>query len=1154
MRIISLITLTILLAVSTAYAQGVAKGAISGRITDPSDAPVAGATVIATNVETGAKYTASTSSDGYYTMPSLLRGHYSVEVTLAGFQKAVQPPFEVASGTNPTVNLRLTLGSVSDSITVSDKVSLVEFQNADRSGEIDRVRMEYTPTAARVAIYTLMSVPGAFWSRNDKGLTPSGNSGASGWMINGSQERGAEMVVDGVPNLTSRDSGNYGLMPSQETVQETKVITNPYSAEYGNTTGGVISITTRSGSNEYHGELFTYIRNTAFNANQFERNRANQPRTVLKYNMYGGIVTGRILRNKLFGTFKYQENHSFSPKSMIGFVPTQAMRDGDFSGVNYSNAGVATPINLYDPWTTTQDPVTKRYLRTPFANSKIPSSRINPVATALWKYIPLPNINTGGSYLSSNYVPVGTGKTPSLFIEWMPRVDWNISDTSKLMTRVTRTAYTEYSAPFYPTAADMNASSPFFRDNWNYVVDFTHTISPTSVIDIRTGMERYNTGDNPATRYKAGPKDLGFSSTFVGQVINAFPQFGFGGGTSGGTQFSGAGSGSGSMNPDQVNNLDVMWSKVSGKHNVKVGGQYRLERIYEYNAGNDVGSFSFGSGATNGPDTSISNGSAGNEVASFLLGVGGGSIDRNSNPARQLASQSIYAQDDIKLTPKLTMNIGLRWDHQGPTTDRFNALTGIFDTSMASPIAASAAAATAAAGVSCSACSSLKGGLTFPGVNGASRGIFNDTWSNFGPRLSFAYALDSKTAIRTGYGWFYGRIYYFTGSAGFSQTTSWNVFDTNSVPISNRLIDNPFGDGILAPTGSNLGASTNLGQSINYVDPNARPALSKQFSFEIQRELPWGFRLDASYVNNIINNLPVDRSLNTISADAYTTLKSQLNTLVKNPFYHLSGINTNSTLYTNQTVATQQLMYAYPQYSGVTITKTPMGRSRYDALQLYLNKRYSNGLSLSVAYTFSKKLTQQSFQYATDNFLEKTLDSYHVPQLFSPNFVYEFPIGKGKLLGANMPNWADKLAGGWQLSGLFRIQQGRPLVMNGNAIPNGTNPVPDNQSLDNWINKSAFTVNTDSWAIRRWPTILSNLRYPAIHNFDFGAVKKVKVMERYNFEFHVLAMNATNTPAFWDSPTGNGVNPASTDFGKIGSIRGQSNFPRQLELGARITF
>ncbi|MCX6896812.1 MAG: TonB-dependent receptor, partial [Verrucomicrobia bacterium] len=555
--------------------------------------------------------------------------------------------------------------------------------NADRGGEIDRMRTLYTPTVQRVVMSILPSAPGVVVAGGDRGMTPSGNSGASGFMINGGQERTNEMVLDGVPNRTSYGGHNYGIIPTQESTAEVKVITNAYSAEYGNTTGGVINVTTKSGSNEFHGELYTFFRNTGLNANHFERNRQGLPRTRLVYNTQGGVVTGRIFRDKLFFTGKYHVSQSNDVKSFSGYVPTQKERDGDFTSTLYSQGGVLREVTIYDPFSTTYNAATGKYTRQPISTvsgkNVIPASRINPVAKALWKYIPLPNSTAPLQVKATNYAPTGSAKATKAYLEFMPRIDWNISQKTKLMVREIRTDYKETAVEFYPdSAAEINAGWPFIRANHNAVVDLTHTISPTSVLSIRAGMERYVTGSLELPRTRATPKDLGFGSLFQSQARPAFPVFSYGGSNIGGSNlFAGAGAAAGSYVPDQVNNFDVTWSKFLGKHNIKVGGQVRMERIYIYNGGYDAGQFSFGRGDTQGPDPDVATLAAGDEVASFLFGVGGGSIAVNAAPAQQMFYSTMFVQDDFKLTPKLTVNLGLRWDKTSGLTDRFNAMTGV---------------------------------------------------------------------------------------------------------------------------------------------------------------------------------------------------------------------------------------------------------------------------------------------------------------------------------------------------------------------------------------------------------------------------------------------------------------------------------------------
>ncbi|MCC6585430.1 MAG: carboxypeptidase regulatory-like domain-containing protein [Bryobacterales bacterium] len=1145
-RLISALSLLALCA-SSLFGQGAALGSISGRVVDPTDSAIPSAAVLATNAETGARYTGSTTTDGFYTIRFVQPGKYSVEVSHPGFTRAVQPDVLVAAASNPTVNLKLTIGSTAESITVQEKVGLVETENADRGGEIDRLRTLYTPTTVRVVMSILPSAPGVMVAGNDRGMTPSGNSGASGFMINGGQDRTNEMLIDGVANRTSYGGFNYGVIPTQEAVSEVKVISNAYSAEYGSTTGGVINVTTRSGTNEFHGEVFSYFRNTALNANTFERNLAGQPRTRLIYNTYGGVLSGPIFKNKLFGTFRYFTNQTSDIKSYIGRVPTERERNGDFSQTYYSNRGTPTPFTIYDPFSTTFNAATGKFTRTPMPGAIIPSNRINPVAKALWQYIPLPNSNP--LIKSTNYIPVTGSYAPRDYVDWMPRVDWNVSDRTKLMFRYTGTNFNQYDIRFYPTAANINAGFPFTRNNNNAAFDFTRTMSPTSVLNIRAGMSRYSTGSEETDRRLAGPKELNFSTLFQSQSAGFFPIFSFGGSNLSGDLFSGAGVTASSLVPDQVNNFDVNWSKVKGRHNIKTGGQVRMERIYMISSGNDSGFFAFNAGGSNGPDPQVAAAGSGDEVASFLFGVGAsGYIDRNAAPARQMLNYTMFVQDDFKLTPKLTISAGLRWDKTGGLTDRYNALTGTFDPNAASPLANAVKGAGGSS--NCPACANLRGGLTFPGVNGAPRAIYNAGNRDFGPRIAVAYALDHKTALRSGYGFFYGPIYYDPGSTGFSQQTQWVTYDANLLPAN--TVDNPFPSGIIQPVGAGRGLATNIGTSISYIDPNARAPRSRQFSFEVQRELPWSIRFSAAYVNNIVSRLPVSKNLNSLTEGQYTQGATVLNQRVANPFAGLApGFALNTA-----TLAVSSLITPYPQFTSVNLTNAPLGCSRYDGLQLYAVKRLSQGISYSISYAWSKKLERMRYQWDTDAQLEKILSPLDLTHIAVFNFAAELPFGKKHSLLANLPRWADSIIGGWQANAIIRLQTGKPIELATNAIPTGADPndVPGGQNWDQWINPASFTTVTNAFLVRRWSTRYNNLRSPGIHRFDMSVNKKVSVTEKVTFELTAIATNVMNTSEFWDSPAGSGVNPASAAFGKISGFRTISNAPRQLQLGARVFF
>jgi hypothetical protein len=1136
--------------VSCVFGQGAALGSISGRVADPSQAPVPEATVTVSNVKTGAVAASATTGDGYYTVRFLPPGTYSVAVVKTGFQKAVQLDVLVATATNPTVNFTLTLGAVNETVTVSEQVGQVETQSADKGAIIDNARMANTPSQARNVMGITWATAGVNVSTNAKSFTPYDNAGSTSISISGGQYKSNEMLIDGVPTWGGIE-GNFGTIPTQETVAEMRVLTSAYSAEYGHTTGGVINVTTRSGGNGFHGETYWYNRNVDLAANTFERNYAGLGRLPVHFDTYGYVLNGPIRKNKLFFSSSWQRLHTGSKKSYIGHVPTAAERSGDFSDSWYNNGGQKAQLLIYDPWSITQNPVTGKYSRTSFlaetGKNAIPTSLLNPVAQAVWKYIPLPNTAGDSITRANNYTPSGGGAAKGDLSEYSNRVDWNINDNNRFSVRHIRNNFNSYDVQFYPTAADINGGMPFLRANHNIVVDYTRTISPTSVLNIRTGLQRYVTGNYDAMRGDVTPKDLGFSSTFVSQASPYFPVFGFGGSNQGGTPFSGAGQGSGNFTPDQTNNVDVTWSKIVGRHILKVGGDGRLQRGYNLALGNNAGSFNFSPTYTNA-DPQVNTAATGDPVAAFLMGVGSGSIDLNAAPARQQKSLAFFVQDDISVTSKLKINLGLRWDWTGPMTDRYNAMTGNFDVTAASPLASAVKNAVGVA--NCPACANLVGGLTFPGVGGQLRNVYDASLRNFGPRLGVAYALDNKTAIRGGFGMFYGTMWYDPGQAGFSQTTNSVQYSANQVPLN--LIDNPFPTGIVQPTGSRLGLATNIGTGVSFIDPHTREPLSYQASLEVQREIPWGVLLSVGYTFNKVDRLPVTRSLDVIPESLFVQGASVLNKQVANPFAGLvPGYSLNQS-----TIAYQQLQYPYPQFTSVTENSSPIGDSRYDGMQFQATKRFSHGVSMSVAYTVAKKLGHYGYQNSFDNFLEKTVDPYDLAQAFVPNGIWELPWGKKRALWSSMPGWLDQIIGGWQVNWMVRISSGKPFQLGPDTIPvAGVDPnaVPGGQSLDQWINRAAYTLNTNAYLPRRWSSISGRLREPPTHSFDFGLMKNFRITERVKAQLINNWINATNTPQ-WYGSTGSCNTASKSCFGQIAGFQTQSNYPRQIQLAGRVTF
>ena len=726
-------------------------------------------------------------------------------------------------------------------------------------------------------------------------------------------------------------------------------------------------------------------------------------------------------------------------------------------------------------------------------------------------------------------------------------MDWNLSDGSRLSVRHTRNDFHSTDVKFYDGPADLNGG--LIRANHNAVVGYTRTISPTTVLDVRTGLERWYTAGLRPDRCKTSPSELGFSPQFVSQALEAcFPSFNFGGSNLGSTYFSGAGGAAPNQNPNQINTVSGTLAKTMGRHSFKFGGQGILERYYGANPNNDAGAFTFGvTGTSLNPQ--VSTPSSGNPVASFLLGVGTASLDVNSQQSRQNMMVGFYVQDDITVTPKLKVNVGVRWDWDSSLTDRYNAMTGAFNTGVASPLADKVKAAAGAS--NCPACANLVGGLTFPGAGGQSRSPYDSTHRNFGPRLGAAYALDSRTVVRAGWGIFYNNVIYDPGSAGFSQTTNSVLYDPGYNPIN--LVNNPFPNGIVSPVGASLGLLTNVGTSVAFVDPHTREPRSQQLSVDVQREMGWKVLLSAGYVYNGVSRLPVSRNLNALTNSQVLLGASVLNAKVANPFAGLVG---SAYALNASTIAASQLLTPYPQFTTVTENGIPTGNMAYHALQVQMNKRFGSGISMSVAYTFSKHLGRYGYQNAGDpvDSLQKSYDLYDMPHLLVINEAWEIPVGRGRLVGRQMPRAVDLVIGGWMLNGNIRLETGAPYQLATNAIPvAGVNPNAPNQSLNQWVNPAAFTLNTNVYSLIGWSQLYGNLRLPWLHNTDLQLEKFFNITERVKFALVTNWVNAFNHPQFWNGASACN-SPSASCFGKISGYQSQTNLPRQIQIGGKVTF
>ncbi|MBO0800495.1 MAG: TonB-dependent receptor, partial [Blastocatellia bacterium] len=577
-----------------------------------------------------------------------------------------------------------------------------------------------------------------------------------------------DVQVDGV--TATYQAGQISFVPSIDSVSEFKVVTTPFDSQYGFTTGGVVSSITRAGSNQWHGGAFEFLQNTIFNANDFNSNRAGIPRQRSNINTFGGTFNGPILKNKLFFSYAYEGLRQSIPDVFTTSIPTPEQRRGDFSQTFLPDGQLQV---IYDPLTTRPDPARPgQFIRDPFPGNKIPDDRINPVARAALAFLPAPNApgNSLGlnNYTNSSAIPRFIGN----FNSHMGRLDFNLSEATKLFGRMAFNRYDEFRGYRYGNEADPGGNLPFARQNYNGVFALTHTLNTTTVLDFRFGVARFTSPQGNALGANFDLARLNFSPRFIGQALNQFPIFRF-------QDYEGLGSNTFRVSPaSTVYHFVATAAKLLGAHSFKGGFEARVYRINERNPGNANGFFMFTSQFTQQDPFAPASRNSGNAIASFLLGYPqNGNIEVLAFPARQQISYGGYLQDDWRLTKRLKLNLGLRYEYITAMTDRFNNINRGFDPTAPLPIPVPGFNGT--------------GNIVYVGVDGKPRGAFDPDPNNIQPRLGVAFLLNDRTVMRGGVGIFYAQVWDDPGSLGFSQRTTFTS-GTHQPGIPDVDIRDPF--------------------------------------------------------------------------------------------------------------------------------------------------------------------------------------------------------------------------------------------------------------------------------------------------------------------------------------------------------------------------
>jgi hypothetical protein len=1139
-RIKSAATVVLLLAAVCAAQEF--RAAIVGRITDPSGAVIPNAEITVTNLDTNVAVKTRTTGTGDYIVTALVPGPYRLEVEAKGFQKVIRQGITLAIQERPAIDVEMKPGEITSTVTITGEASQLEVATASRGELITGKVIVDMPINGRNAFSLAQLAPGVNVTARGQASTflrTTANNGYSSMQLSGGGNRQNESLLDGVPNTGS--DGLIQFVPSVDATQEFKVQTNSFDAEFGHFTGGVLNAMIKSGTNEFHGAAFEFVRNSAFNAR--DPFAATIPQ--FGYNLYGASAGGPVIlphlyngRNKTFWFFNYEASREGVPRAFVSTVPSTRELQGDFSQTRTRlSSGQAGAITVYDPATTRQSGGT--FVRDVFPGNAIPSQRWDAVSRNLVKLFPAPNAAGDSITGANNYLLSFKDTTGD--DGWIAKIDHRFSDRSAMFVRFSlRDWYVTRAGAFRnPVTGDAET-----RRAPGVAIDETYTINPTTVLSVRYGLSRFfvnSKADNLGTDMTA----LGFPSSLVRSLtVQAIPAVNVSGltGISAATKLN--------RSSEDSHTLRGALTKIVGSHTLRAGAEVRVIRSNVFNTGaGPTGSFNFDSAFTRGPNPQVANAQAGFGFASFLLGLGsGGSLTNNASSADQLPYYGIYLQDDLRISRRLTVNLGLRYEWEGAYTERYNRLNRGFDFTTDSPIAAQAKANYAKSPIAEVPASSfqVKGGLLFAGVNGASRALANNDRDNIAPRVGAAYQLTPSTVLRGGWGLFYGSSALASESRnGFSVSTTFvGTIDGSLTPV-NRF-SNPFPDGLAQPSGASLGLMTLAGQGVSFTNPDRRQPRAQQYQLGIQRQFRGQLLLDVAYAGTNTEDLGVDRQVNaipeTVRGPAEQTFRSSsrniLNDRADNPFF---GLITGGSLNTAATTR-GQLVRPFPQFTSVVSQTSPLGSIRYDALQAKVTKRLSGGLTILSAFTWMKQLERLRFLNDQDPAPVREIGEFDFNQRLTLSTTYELPFGKGRRWLAGGSRLVRTLAEGWQLNAIFTGQGGVPVSVSG-AQSLGRSAKLDSPSVGRWFDISAFrqSQTLEQAGTSRLPDVRSAGR----NNFDISVNKTTLITERLRVQFRAESFNTLNHPEY--SSPGGGF--GSANFGVVTST---NTFSRQLQFGLKV--
>jgi hypothetical protein len=1130
---------------------------ITGLVTDSSGSGVPAAQIVVTSEETLSKRETVSNQFGNYAIPLLPPGRYQINVRKDGFKPVSATGVRLDVAQVARMDFSLEVGQVTESVTVTTAAPLLEAGSATLSSVVANKQIVDLPLNGRNILSLMRLTPGVTPSlpnTQDDFFT-----NAHRFTMNGSRESTSEILLDGVSALVQSDhSGIYGTatLPSVDGVQEFRIQTNVYSSEYGRSGGGVVTMVSKSGSNEFHGSVFEFLRNSVMDANNFFANRSGIKLASVKRNEFGGSIGGPIWKNHTFFFGLYQGTRLSQAAFQSFTVPTLLERQGDFSDSKHSDGRLKV---IFDPSTTRPNPdAPGRFVRTPFAGNLIPPDRLDPVALRTIAFYPQPNAAGRPFTRQDNFVAQGALTRPVDRFE--AKIDHEFNPSRRIFSRYSYFTTDYMHSPNYWGNEAVPSDGIMYYHSHSGVIDYTESIGNRTVLNLRYGGTKFFAW-RPTYGYGFDVTELGWPAS-IQQVSDAsrFPliqvqDYSSMGGSRGSTYRS--------ANTTHV--VDANLFRITGRHSTKFGVSFRTYLLNFFQLLHSPGTFNFSRTMTQGPDPYVASVTSGVGTASFLLGAGdSGEMNKNPQPALANHYFGFYVQNDTKWSRNLTINLGLRWELETGAKERYDRLTGI-DPFVRNPLSDKVGR-------------DIFGGYLYAGGTLGRRTIRDLEMSKFSPRVGLSYQLGSRTVLRTGYGIFFGvppyaPSQYFSG-APYQSITPWVATLDSITPY--RSFANPFPEGFNLPPGKDAGLLGGVGFHLRSGWPETlRTMYNQQWNFTVQRSIGSSTVWEVAYAGNKGTRLPIANNvlwripnMNQLRPELIRP-ENRLLDLVPNPFYG----SIQGGILGQPVIQRGQLLRPFPQFDVVIPLVAGWANSNYHSLQSRFERRFSNGTSFTASYTWSKTISDSADgfwndiangegQYLRDWYCrtcDRSLSSYDQPHRFVANFVYELPFGRGKWLGSGWNAFVDGVLGGWQVNGILTLASGRPLRIlqaqetsrsfGGGQRPDSTGvnaDLGDEKTIDRWFDTRQFTVARE-YTFGNLARTHPNLRSDPTKTIDLSMFKSVNITERLNIQFRAEAFNLTNTPIFAPPNT-------TVGSGSFGAVTSQDNAPRQIQLGLKLLF